>query len=324
MIEILNKKKHIIYPVLSFVFFVFLFSLFRERISLFNTWCLALTGELEVSDSPEPYGRTAGGISAGKTGQSGVNTAGSAYDPAKSVVTELPKTKRPEVLFIPFGANPEDFELPFFPALRKYSGEEWSEERTRIAMATDGFKLFVFMTCFDKHPENLVTEFSEVQNVSIPWRDDSVELFLMKDREAGYYCQYITSVSGLSRIYYYLVNPDDPRIGNNQKLPDGFSKPLIYADRFPEGYKIKMIIHLDNLSIENLKAGDELLVQIVRNYRGQGGPNSIALHLFPAWIYADNRFGLNNHDRRAFQPVYVVGESHSEPNPEKDKNANSK
>lgn len=308
MIEILNKNKHLIYAFLSFVFFVLLFSFFRAQISSFNTWSLALTGELEIGSSETESG-AARGIPAGKTGQPAMRAAGSSYDPATAIVTELPKTKRPEVLLIPFGANPEDFELPFFPVLREYTGKEWEEEKTRITMATDGLKLFVFITCFDSHPENLVTEFSKLKEVAIPWKDDSVELFLMKDRKAEHYCQYIASVSGLSRIYYYLEKADDPRIGNNQKIPDGFRKPFIYAERFPKGYKIKMTISLNNIGIDDLKEGDELLMQFVRNYRGQGELNSITLHLFPAWIYADNRFGLNNHDQRAFQPVCIIRKS---------------
>ena len=46
-------------------------------------------------------------------------------------------------------------------------------------------------------------------------------------------------------------------------------------------------------------------MQIVRNYRGQGYKNSVTLHLFPVYIYADKRMGRNNHDRRAFQKVIV-------------------
>jgi len=68
---------------------------------------------------------------------------------------------------------------------------------------------------------------------------------------------------------------------------------------------LEISIDLRNNGIKKIKPGDSFLMQIVRNYRGQGYKNSVTLHLFPVYIYADKRMGRNNHDRRAFQKVIV-------------------
>ena len=68
---------------------------------------------------------------------------------------------------------------------------------------------------------------------------------------------------------------------------------------------MEISIDLRNNGIKKIKPGDSFLMQIVRNYRGQGYKNSVTLHLFPVYIYADKRMGRNNHDRRAFQKVIV-------------------
>jgi hypothetical protein len=77
------------------------------------------------------------------------------------------------------------------------------------------------------------------------------------------------------------------------------------VDEFNGGFEIEMKISLSNLGFKKLEPGDTFLLQIVRNYRGQNEKDSATLHLFPVYIYADNRLGRNNHDRRAFQKVQI-------------------
>ena len=90
-----------------------------------------------------------------------------------------------------------------------------------------------------------------------------------------------------------------------KKLPKGFRLPRFNSYEFNGGFELELKVSLSNIGIRNVKPGDSFLMQIVRNYRGQGDKASITLQLFPVFIYADTRSGIGNHDRRAFQPVKI-------------------
>ena len=223
----------------------------------------------------------------------------------KPVTAKLPKTKTPVISYsydFPYWGDPE---LTLFTPLRKYDGTLWKKEKTEIKASTDGKKLFIIFRLYDQDPDNAVTKYSQKDGTNA-WKDDSIELFLMKDRKSKVYCQYIVSVSGKGRVLYSETG-NTPNRGTRKKTPAGFVNPRFSVDTFDGGFELELTIDLRNVGINKLERGDSFLMQVVRNYRGQGDPKSVTLHLFPVYIYADKRLGINNHDRRAFQKVLVKG-----------------
>ena len=194
--------------------------------------------------------------------------------------------------------------MTLFTPLRKYDGTLWRKEKTEIKGSTDGRKLYLVCRFYDKKPHEAVTEHTEKRGGGSAWQDDSIEVFLMKNRKSTFYCQYIVSVSGKGTILYDK-NTKAPNRGQKVDIPEGFVKPRYNVDDFASGFEIEMSIALSNIGIDKLKPGDALLMQVVRNYRGQKNKESVTLHLFPVYIYADKRLGVNNHDRRAFQKIVV-------------------
>ena len=224
----------------------------------------------------------------------------------KPITVKLPKTKTP---VISYGYDFPDWwdpGLKVFTPLRKYDGKVWNKEKTEVKASTDGKKLYIIIRLYDHAPGKAITKYTQ-RDGSNAWKDDSIELFLMKDRKSKYYCQYIISVTGRGTLLYCQAGKD-PNKGIRKKLPAGFVKPRFSVDSFDEGFEMEISIDLRNIGVNKLQRGDSLLMQIVRNYRGQGSSNSVALHLFPVYIYADKRLGINNHDRRAFQKVLVKDE----------------
>jgi hypothetical protein len=220
------------------------------------------------------------------------------------VTAKLPKTKTPTISFGKYFPEWDDPELILFTPLRKYDGTIWRKEKTEIKGSTDGKKLYLICRFYDQNPDKAVIQNTEGKSGNNAWKDDSIEVFLMKNRKSKNYYQYIVSVTGKGCTLYYKNNKV-PNRGTRIKKPKDFAKPRYGADDFDGGFEIEMVIDLSNIGISKLKPGDSFLMQVVRNYRGQGYKNSVTLHLFPVYIYADKRFGINNHDRRAFQKVVV-------------------
>ncbi|MFA6716162.1 MAG: hypothetical protein WC082_03780 [Victivallales bacterium] len=219
------------------------------------------------------------------------------------VTANLPKTQTPLILFREYLPEWSDPELSLFTPLRKYDGTVWRKEKTEIKGSTDGKILHLLCRFYDKDLDAVVTE-NTTGNKNNPWKDDSIEVFLMKDAKSTFYCQYVLSITGKGDVHY-CKSGTRPNQGIKQKLPDGFVKPRYVADEFDGGFELGISIALSNIGIKSLKPGDSFLIQIVRNYHGQGYKNSVLLHLFPAYIYADKRIPGNNHDRRAFQKALV-------------------
>ncbi|MDD5727348.1 MAG: hypothetical protein PHV59_02180 [Victivallales bacterium] len=294
-----------------FVLFVAVFSLFRPFIGKCAVGLLALTGEISLaktsgkSDIPvapiqivtkkklissKPVSpRTAAGTS--------VKVSEMFKHP---VTANYPKTRPPVISCREGFPDWDDAGLKLFTPLRKYDGTVWNKERTEIKCSTDGRRLYLLCRFYDRHPEQAVTSHDGAH----AWQDDSIEVFLMKNRKSKFYCQYILSVTGKGTVLGYSNKPQSWQ-WVRYALPKDFVSPHYDADRFDWGFELELSIALNNIGIEDLKPGDSLLMQIVRDYRGQGSKKSVLLQLFPVYIYGDVRMGGNNHDRRAFQPVKV-------------------
>ena len=318
----MNTRHVAYYGLLAFLAFAILFSAFRKQVSAVNSWILTISGDLAIKDfkaasngeqdslSPTSLSASLGGSKI--LGQKAISTT--ATKPAFKFdipqTSDLPKTEQPSVLLITEEPSLDDTKAPVFPELRKFDGTEWTTERTELRMMTDGKCLYILCKCYDQKPDELVTQYSETSGSSMVWKDDSVELFIMKDKSAKLYGQYITSASGKGSFSFYKIPEDgNPRTmvsADKENIPKEIVTPIFDAKRNEEGYLVYMKINLSNLDIKKFDVGDELLIQFVRNYRGQGTPGATILQLFPVYIYGDNRYGVSNHDRRTFQPVKVI------------------
>ena len=302
--------------VALFLVFILIFSVFRSQIAEYAAWALAMTHEISLSD--DNAGSKAGKITitAMEVLPSALNKTGKVTTGAKlavasggsalsdyfkhPVTSKLPKTQTPVVWFTNDFPEWSNSDLRIFPSLRKFDGTLWNKEKTEIKMTTDGKKLFIICRFYDKKTQEAITS----HGAANPWQDDGIEIFLMKDRKSEYYCQYGISVGGGGQTLYYKIT-DKPNAGQRTDLAKGFELPRFNVDESREWFEFEIKIFISNIGIDSLKPGDTLLMQIVRNYRGQQTPESAGLQLFPVYIYGDNRLGLGNHDRRAFQPVMI-------------------
>ena len=81
-----------------------------------------------------------------------------------------------------------------------------------------------------------------------------------------------------------------------------FIKPKSKAIDFDKGFRLRAEFSLKNLGITNFNPGNQMLIQVIRRYRG----TRTYLQLFPVFIYASTRLGADSHDRRAFKVIRVV------------------
>jgi len=292
---------------LVFLCYNFVFIYGKNIIDKCNRACFSFTGELAQKTFEEKPDALAATQVASKTPAPPPKEPEKKYsgiDHAHPVTLDLKKTSPP---VIPMCAGIPDFDspdIPEFPQLRTYKGEEWSNERTVIKMTCDGENLYAYFKCFDASPKNIVTEYSRNQGATAAWMDDSIELFLKKDQISPNYCQYIASASGVSlnNCYASGAMPFDFK---DVKNPVDFQYPEFEVYVMPDGFEVFMTIGLSNVGIEQpLKPGDKILMQISRNYRGQK-ENGAHLQLFPNYIYGDTRLPMDNHDRRTFIPVAI-------------------
>ncbi len=300
---------------LIFVLLIYIFITFKDQIEAFNSACFKFTGELvshpitdENFSSPKTGGTTQ------KTNTNNPKKPEQKKGPEKKqaqidyskplVLKKFPHTPKCQILYrndIPYFHKDN---IPSFPRLRKETGENWDAEMTDIKITTDGKYLYCFFKCYDKKPENLVKKFSLNEGSQSAWKDDSIELFLMKNRDAKHYCQYVVSVSGKSHMFYILTKPESPISYNVSSPPAGFAPPEMDSEIISDGFEVHMKIDLSNIDFKTVTPNDSILMQIVRNYRGEE-KDGVSLQLFPVYIYADSRIPPNNHDRRAFTPVEI-------------------
>jgi hypothetical protein len=301
--------RHLCMAGLFFLFMVIVFSFGRKPIGSLNNSLLALTDELRVGEGGAEGGEAwvDGGVAA-QSGAGGKPAAAvAAPDMFKPTFTDLPKTAPVyAVLLDSLPGSGKDPRLVAAPPLRNYTGLAWIYEQTDLYFASDGRTLYLWAYCHDRNPADLYTEATKTKGANVAWQDDSIEFFLMRDTKASYYVQYIVSASGASVVLYLAVDPSKPQMGRVETLPAGFRLPYVECDVLQDGYRIVMEIDLGNLEIDRISPDEQILCQLVRNYRSEQDPNSVNLQLFPEHIYADNRFREFNHHRSAFQPLTFI------------------
>jgi cellulose/xylan binding protein with CBM9 domain len=305
--SLFGKTKLEIKLLAVFLVFVGLFTFVRYPIGEFYVWMLSITNEVKLSSHSLEFELDGSGLqtkSKKKNRTKAKKKKKVVTDRGKPVTVNLPKTKTPLVLVTEDFPSWSDQTFSNFPALRLANGKFWNKEKTFIRMTTDGRKLYILIKLFDKFPNKAITKFSE-SNSSNAWQDDSIEIFLMKNQKSNFYCQYCFSVSGIGTFIYFKTTKQY-YAGARGKIPDDFAAWGYDAEEFDNRFEMEITIPLSNIGISNLKPNDSFLMQIVRNYRGQKQKGSTTLHLFPSHIYADKRFGISNHDRRAFQPLKVM------------------
>jgi len=327
-----DKKIRIEVCVIAlFLVFVLIFSVFRTEIADCATWMLAMTHEISLSTVKESQAKAQVStqqlppsqlseqqapikISVLTQDYPSKNKFAARVNPivnkkaddvfAKPVTTNLPKTEIPS---ISFAAGIPDWLSAggtLFPPLRKFDGTVWNEEKTEIKISTDGKKLYALFRLYDKSPREAISGDPKKRPGRGLWDTDSIEFFLMKNSKSEYYCQYIISVSGSGLTLYNKIT-DKPNVGQAAPQSKSFELPRFSAEEFDGGFDLEIRIALSNIDVETLNPGDNLLMQIVRNYRGQSEKKSVILQLFPVHIYGDNRLGASNNDRRAFQAIPV-------------------
>ncbi len=303
---------HVAMAVLVFLAFSLIFSMAREPIGALNAWILAVSGEIKAGDDAEVANSSLPSLPGTNASGSGATLATAKPSPPpidmlKPVLSELPKTPPVHVVLLDrLPSTGRDPRLVPAPPLRDYTGFPWDGEKTDLCFASDGTTLYVAVYCHDRKPADLCTEFTEKQGASAAWMDDSIELFLMRDRAAGHYCQYVVSASGMG-VTFYLETTPQPHNGRRiEPLPAGFRLPHLEGSVRADGYVVIMEIPLVNLGLERATPGSEILCQVVRNYRGYQKPGEVNLQLFPSHIYGDNRLPELNHHRNAFQPIRFI------------------
>lgn len=301
------------FSIALFLAMAVFFAVFRYHVADYAAWLLAMTNEITLAKQDVPASSQTIRIETPTVAQ----VTGAKPQPSRAVAvsrtdiyrnpvtTNLPHTATPSILFVDGIPDWRDPGLIPFPALRKFDGSEWNVEKTVVEAATDGRRLYLKCLLYDRDPRSAVTRNSRQGGSGMAWKDDSIEFFLMKDKNSRVYCQYVVSVGG-SGHSYFVETTDVPVRGNSREPSANFDRPRFTVDEFAGGFRIDLAISLGNVGISRLRPGDTLLLQLVRNYRGQGDKDSVLLHLFPTHIYGDNRLGGTNHDRRAFQPARVV------------------
>lgn len=303
---------------LAFLIFAVIFSYLRNDISAFNAWVLRNIGRgpevdqatlFKKKSAKEDDKKKAGNVTAAnasKTVQKNKPKPKPAPQPKpKPKPKFVAKTETPIVTLLPKGEK-SSVVFPKCPPLRMFNGNSRGFENTDIILTSDGKKLIMLAVCYDHKPEEIIVSNSEKNGPGAAFQDDSMELFLMKDRDSDYYFQYVCSASGANKTYHMRNDKKKSNAYEPLGLPDGFVEPKITADLYNKGYKVYMEINLCDIGIDQLKDGDTFLIQVVRNYRGQYAPNHKVMQLFPNYAYGTREENANNHERKSFQPVTVI------------------
>jgi len=293
-----------------FILFIVFFSFFRLPIGNVAAWMLGMTREFSIVDdsnlihkSEKKTRKKTKKKRSKRAKKKGTTIRFKVNNQGKPQRINLPKTAIPLVLYSSHSLPWNDAKGVLFPKMRLFTGDNWDKEKTEFKVSTDGQKLFLLARLYDQSPGNAITENSKADPRSA-WMDDSIEVFLMKNHNSTSYCQYIMSVSGIGYSYYFEAA--DNSINHNEcKKPDDFFSPVFKMKKSSNYFELAITIDLSNIGIANLTHNGTFLIQIVRNYRGQLEGKSKSLQLFPTYIYADKRFGLQNHDRRAFQAIKI-------------------
>lgn len=301
---------------LIFISFSIIMAFFSEQLSWTAAKLLSITGEMKLYSLPEnennSYNITKDDknnpLAPKKIKKEGKKNTQQKkeqkIDILKQVTRDdLPKTQTPIGIIIPDN-NFNDFiaQAPHFPELRLFSGENWSKEKTEVYCITNLNILYIKVLCYDSEPDMLVKIFSIAEGSNNAWKDDSVELFLMKDPLSNEYHQFIASCSGKTHRFVHKIRDDDPRMG--QTISSSPADEFVKVSEFDEGYIVEFSIPLSLLKFDQNLYKEGFHMQIVRNYRGEKKElGAQSLQLFPVYIHGDNRFGECNHYWKAFGKI---------------------
>jgi Carbohydrate family 9 binding domain-like len=292
-----------------FIGLIVFFTLFRNQIGDYSAALLVATHEITVSEKKPGKPRqkikitTNPKLASIKKTKVVSNSSKIAF--SKPVTVKIPKTPAAVIAYSNDLPDWDDSKFPVVPSLRKFDGKKWQNEKTEFKFSTDGRNLYIIGRLYDKNPKAAITKHTKDRSGKNAWQDDSIEIFLMKNSKSRYFVQYILSVSGVG-CTFLQKKANQPNKSSTIKKPKNFKLPRFDAYSFDGGFELELTISLSNIGIRKLNKHNTFLLQLVRNYRGQNQAKSITLQLFPVYIYADSRFGINNHDRRAFQSVKLT------------------
>ncbi len=304
--------RHLKIFILSFVAIALLMSVFSEHVSWLASRMLSMTGELRLYTPPQENqelqkdDKKNDPLMPKQVKKGSKQATPKKEDLSRQVVsTKHPKTATPVLRLLP-DSDFESFleEMPPFPEMRLFTGEAWNKEKTDVFGATDGVSLYLRVVCHDSDPDHLVKVFSIAEGSGNCWKDDSVELFLMKDHLSDEYFQFMASSSGKTHMSEWKIRPEDPRMGAHVKgaAADSFAKVF----EIDKGYVVEFRIPFSEIKFEQKTGKDPFHMQIVRNYRGEKKDlGAVCLHLFPVYVHGDNRFGECNHYWRAFERIQI-------------------
>ena len=279
-----------------FLVFIAIFIWFRTPVSGICNALLSISGELKTSDSEdeELEEKTVNDKKIKRKKWSKVPT-----------LTKLPKTASFYIPILSEEPLADNSNLTTLPEMRIYNGKKWEDEKNTIKMGIYNNILYVFINSTDKQPGKIETICAKNDSKNI-WKEDGIEIFLMKDKDDDNYCQYMISPSGIYHCYHMETIPDRIDKGSELDKGENFILPIINAKITDKGYNIKIKIALQNIGITNPEKTNTLLLQLVRNYRGLYFDKRVETQLYPIHIYVDNRFHANNHNRKGFQPVKTI------------------
>ena len=304
-VDVNQKSSFPFIALLVFLAFAAFFSYMRFEISAVNAWILRSIGRGSSVDQTTLFGKKKTGSEKAKT--QNTSTKKQKTKPKKRNVTRprirrvVSKTETPIVALL-LGDKKYDVDLPKCAPLRLFDGRNGSP-RTDILLTSDGKKLFLLAICYDNSPDDIIVSHSEKEGPSAAFKDDSMEVFLMKDRQSGFYSQYVCSASGVN-IAYHMKNGKTSYEPMTTPLRGGALGAT--AELFKRGYKVFMEIDLANIGLDQVKEGDTFLIQVARNFRGQFSERCKIMQLFPNDAYGKDETNANNHDRKSFQPVKII------------------
>lgn len=293
--------------IIAFLIFSGIFLLLREPISKFSSTILYVIGDIRPTsiDFNIETSSVENQLNTKQSKKIKTKQKKQKKRDSKPQLTKLPKTSSFYIPILSATPNAGTTELVTLPEMRKFNGKKWEKESTTIKVGIYNNDLYFFIACSDKNPENIETNFSKKNQQHI-WKDDGLEIFLMKNKDADTYCQYLVSPAGYNYCYYLKTIPNRLDTGNQTKIDKHFKFPYTEAEITDNGYNIELKVSLENINIKPDNIPESILIQIVRNYRNMNNKDHLVTQLYPTHIYVDNRFGASNHNQKAFIPSEIL------------------
>ena len=293
--------------IVAFLIFNGIFLLLREPISKFSSTILYVIGDIRPTSTNFNIEANAinNNVKIRESQKSKDEKIKRKKWNSKPQLTKLPKTSSFYIPILRSEPNAETKELVTLPEMRKYTGKKWKEESTIVKIGIYNNFLYFFFKCSDINPKDISTDYSKANKFDI-WKDDSLEIFLMKDKNASSYCQYLLSPAGYNYSFRLETIPERLDKGNQMGIDKTFQLPYSNAEITKDGYNAELKIALQNINIEPENLPKSILIQIVRNYRNLYTEDRLETQLYPTFIYVDNRFGASNHHQKAFLPSKIL------------------